>query len=169
MAQASVLYLTPTLSQIPLFTYLQWSPSTSVDSDLETVLNTTDWKPVNTNLLNQRLLGTSWYRIEVENNTAANTSWHLVIDAIRVDEVKLYTYRAGQEWSEQKAGGRVHRSVWPLQTRIPTFVLNLEPGKHIFFLRVKGPQHWFLEMAEIRSVPFNLGGLKSEVQHPHQG
>lgn len=128
----------------------------SEESDLQSVLSVKDWTTVDTHFLKQRMLGTTWYRIEIANTAAAKTSWHLVVDAIRVDEVELYARPSGQEWSQQKAGGRIHRSVWPLQGRVPTFALDLEPGKHTFFLRVKGPQHWFLETAEIRSVPFNL-------------
>ena len=135
-----------------MLAYAQWSPSASAADDLGTAIAATDWVAASSvqiaRLEQQR---STWFRVDV-SMVPPSTTWHLVVDSFRPDKVIFYAPTRERSWASQTAGNYVAHAQWPLQTRAPTFLLDLEPGHYSIYMRVTGSPRIFLDSSEIRQA-----------------
>lgn len=76
-----------------------------------------------------------WLRFEVILAPDA-PSWRLELRNTLLEDVRFFQRDAAGEWRMQEAGRNVKHSAWPLDTRSPTFRLDLPPGRHEVMLRL---------------------------------
>lgn len=79
--------------------------------------------------------GAVWLRFEVIQGTDV-PSWRLELRNTLLEDVRFFQRDATGEWRMQVAGRNVKHSAWPLDTRSPTFRLDLPPGRHEVMLRL---------------------------------
>jgi two-component system, sensor histidine kinase LadS len=77
-----------------------------------------------------------WLRFEVKMSDP-RSRWLLELRSPLVDDVQLHWRDASNQWMVLKAGDAVARSQWPLQTRMPTFMLAEREGYVQYYLRVQ--------------------------------
>lgn len=76
-----------------------------------------------------------WLRFKVLQATDAR-SWRLELRNTLLEDVRLYQRDSNGVWQVQLSGRNVQHNAWPLDTRSPTFRLDLPPGRHELMLRL---------------------------------
>lgn len=76
-----------------------------------------------------------WLRFQVVQTTDA-PSWRLELRNTLLEDVRFFQPDVAGEWHMQMAGRNIKHSAWPLDTRSPTFRLDLPPGRHEIMLRL---------------------------------
>ena len=74
-----------------------------------------------------------WLRFEAQAQ-ASPARWLLEVGNPLADSVQLYWKNAQGVWQMQKAGDAVPRAQWPLQSRMPTFLLDLSRGEAVEYV-----------------------------------
>lgn len=79
-----------------------------------------------------------WLRVELDRPHDIPEEWRLESEMVQVDDLRLYLRDAKGNWQEQRAGRAMRHEEWPLESRVPTFRLQLPPGVQTVYLRMSG-------------------------------
>ncbi len=113
------------------------APDSNLDAMLARATAGTDLFKPSQNTDSHRVHGkVLWLRFEVKVSDP-RSRWLLELRSPLVDDVQLYWRDANNQWMSLKAGDAVPRSQWPLQTRMPTFMLAEREGDVQYYLRVQ--------------------------------
>ncbi|MGZ3253901.1 MAG: sensor histidine kinase [Burkholderiaceae bacterium] len=95
------------------------------------------WQPLPNDLHAGLTDAAVWLRVDVDQPDARRREWLVEFDNALLDDVLLYQQNAAGQWAELHAGRSVRHSAWPLDTRSPTFHLELPPGRHPLIMRLQ--------------------------------
>ncbi len=77
-----------------------------------------------------------WLRFELQD-LDRRSHWFLELGSALTDDVQLHWRDPQGQWQVQKAGDAIARARWPVQSRLPTFVLPNMDGQSVeYFLRI---------------------------------
>ena len=80
---------------------------------------------------------TLWLRFEAQA-LDTSTRWLLELNSPLIDDAQLFWQDANGQWLVLKAGDVVARNMWPLPTRLPTFVLQTAGNAPVqYYLRLQ--------------------------------
>lgn len=136
-AQPAVV-LAPGLDRVALSGHLAWLEDPEGAFSVNDVQHATTWQSL-AGMPNPGFTqSTIWVRLSVQWPVESSARWILSVDNTQIDEVKLYQPDRDGGWHEQKAGRAWALRDWPLNARTPSFFLDLSPGEHAIYLRLKG-------------------------------
>lgn len=78
-----------------------------------------------------------WLRFTVRQPAGAPPGWRLAVTNALIEDVWLAQRLPSGEWRTQRAGMQMPHENWPLDTRAPTFAVDLPAGDTQFLLRLK--------------------------------
>lgn len=80
---------------------------------------------------------TFWVRLTVRQPTPSTGEWVLSVDSTQLDEVVFHAPSDLAAGRAQRAGRLVPHAQWPLDSRTPAFRVQLPPGEHQLYLRMR--------------------------------
>ena len=92
-----------------------------------------------------------WIRLTVVQPADSENDWRLSIDDTLLNEAQLHIPGSDGRWESQRAGHAVLRTEWPLDSRVPTFRLRLQPGQQTLYLRLQS-QHTLSHPIRLHSI-----------------
>ena len=129
--------LNPQTEMIPLAGHMSWLNDPHAKLSVESARAAAGWRPLPGELHAGFTAAAVWLRFDVEQPRAAQREWLLEVDNALLDDVRLYQQDADGRWTNLRAGMSVRHSAWPLDTRSPTFRIDLSPGRHPLILRLQ--------------------------------
>lgn len=139
MAQTSTpILLAPQGGEVSLSGRMQWLEDVSTRMTLAQAHTAAGWRPLAVLPDFGYTRSAIWLRLTVEQPPQAVSDWRLEIDNAQLDDARLYRLGPNGSWQEQRIGRFVPREDWPLNSRTPTFGLQLPPGSHTLYLRLQG-------------------------------
>lgn len=137
--------------EFPLAGHLEWLEDASAQMTLAQVQEASGWDML-PGMPNAGFTRSAvWLRFTVIQPVEAPSQWRLSIDDTQLDEAQLYTPLAQGNWQTERAGRVVPRGDWPLATRVPTFDLQLSPGRQTIYIRLQS-QHTVSHPLRLHSI-----------------
>ncbi len=131
--------LDPQASEIVLSGHVEWLKDDDGLLTPDAAGTSTRWQALPDDLSAGFTRAAVWLRFDVVQADQGLHDWRVEIDNSLLDDVRLYQQdkRPGPRvaWLEARAGRALAHSAWPLDTRSPTFRLDLPPGRHTVLLR----------------------------------
>lgn len=135
----TLITLDPSSKEQSLPGHMEWLEDKSASLTVDQVRKETVWHVLHT-MPNMGFTHSAiWVRLRLEQ-PVGGINWILSVDDTQIDWVELYSTQLEGGWAVQRAGRSVDRRDWPLKSRTPALRVQLPPGQHEVYLRLRS-QH----------------------------
>lgn len=128
--------LDPALQPIALGGNMAWLKDAAGTLTVEQAVASDAWQPLSGEPGFGFTSAAIWLRLEVFQPPDGTPAWRLQTSNALLENVRLYLHTAEGTWQVQRSGRAIFHDEWPLNTRSPTFRLDLPPGTHQALLRL---------------------------------
>jgi len=143
--------LDPARDEFPLAGHLEWLEDAGGRMSLAEVQAAPGWT-VLPDMPNAGFTRSAiWVRLTVVQPTDGEQDRYLSIDDTLLNDAQLHVRLSTGVWEIQRSGHAVMRADWPLDSRIPTFRLQLSPGENAIYLRLQS-KHTLSHQIRLHSI-----------------